>query len=548
MPRRTYRFPLALAAALLVQSLLHGWFIASHSATYDEPMLITAGLAYWRTGRDTQIFLHPPFAKRLVGLAALCAGARTDGVEEDFTGVRTLFETNRDHLDRILTFARATTALAALALTVAVSLAARRCWGDAAGMLAAGLMAVEPNLLAHGSLATTDAWFTLFVTLFAIGMIRLADPKPPAGSGTRLGLLAGLALASKFSAVGFLPAVALGVRLAQGRIRGARSVLWRLGRSAPRIAGVAALTVVAAYTVHVRVFEPGFGSGGFGSWWPVTLAGEMDQSFTRGLRWAAARAGADQPAYFHGRMWSGLIPAYFPVTLLIKVPLAVAWLALVALGFGRGIAGPGSTARRGLAYAAAVMLASVLPASLHLGLRHILPIVPLLVLVAASSLEAALPRRTLRVTLGVVGFLWAAGSAARCAPHFIAHFNELVGGPAGGWRWVADSSIDWGQDLPALRRWLEEHGVREIPLRYFGQADPSFYGIRTSAVGPGAPGWRGGLVAVSVSRLNGSVRYSLDEFRWARPLTPIATPGWSIHVYDVNRAGTGPREPATAPR
>jgi len=33
------------------------------------------------------------------------------------------------------------------------------------------------------------------------------------------------------------------------------------------------------------------------------------------------------------------------------------------------------------------------------------------------------------------------------APHYLAYFNELAGGPANGFKELADSNLDWGQDL-----------------------------------------------------------------------------------------------------
>ena len=40
-----------------------------------------------------------------------------------------------------------------------------------------------------------------------------------------------------------------------------------------------------------------------------------------------------------------------------------------------------------------------------------------------------------------------------------------------------DSNIDWGQDLPRLKRWMAAHRVDEVDLAYFGTADPHAYGI-----------------------------------------------------------------------
>ncbi len=62
-------------------------------------------------------------------------------------------------------------------------------------------------------------------------------------------------------------------------------------------------------------------------------------------------------------------------------------------------------------------------------------------------------------------------------PHYEAYFNELVGGPANGQRILVDSNLDWGQDLPALKQLLDDRGLDQVYLSYFGTAPPEQYGI-----------------------------------------------------------------------
>jgi hypothetical protein len=72
----------------------------------------------------------------------------------------------------------------------------------------------------------------------------------------------------------------------------------------------------------------------------------------------------------------------------------------------------------------------------------------------------------------------------RIAPHYLAYFNALAGGPARGWQLLVDSSIDWGQDLPGLRRWLARENAKpeekRVFLSYFGTGSPLYYGIKAT--------------------------------------------------------------------
>src|SRR5438876_5097185 len=71
-------------------------------------------------------------------------------------------------------------------------------------------------------------------------------------------------------------------------------------------------------------------------------------------------------------------------------------------------------------------------------------------------------------------------------PDYLAYFNEIAGGPRAGYRHLVDSSLDWGQDLPGLKAWLDENtdGIagKPIYLAYFGSADPEWYGIHATSL------------------------------------------------------------------
>ena len=64
-------------------------------------------------------------------------------------------------------------------------------------------------------------------------------------------------------------------------------------------------------------------------------------------------------------------------------------------------------------------------------------------------------------------------------PHYLAYFNWIAGGPVNGYKHLVHSSLDWGQDLPGLKRWLNEHdldstGKTPVYLAYFGKAKPAY--------------------------------------------------------------------------
>jgi hypothetical protein len=141
----------------------------------------------------------------------------------------------------------------------------------------------------------------------------------------------------------------------------------------------------------------------------------------------------------------------------------------------------------------------------------------------------------------------------------MSYFNEAVGGPAMGSRYLNDSNIDWGQDLLFLKQWLLAHPeARPLGLAYYNDFDPRVVGIEYDLPPPGPSarspidvewaaqlGPRPGYFAVSVNFLigtkflapNGKGSIVLiddrDHFRYFNEFTPIARAGYSINIYHI---------------
>ena len=126
--------------------------------------------------------------------------------------------------------------------------------------------------------------------------------------------------------------------------------------------------------------------------------------------------------------------------------------------------------------------------NLNLGVRHILPLYPIIFL-AVGCAAAWLWRRhgtsaNVRTVLyGLAAALVIETGAAY--PDYLAFFNRASGGERGGIRLLGDSNLDWGQDLPALAAWQKNHPDRKLYLLYFGVANPEHYGIKATPL-PGS--------------------------------------------------------------
>ena len=146
--------------------------------------------------------------------------------------------------------------------------------------------------------------------------------------------------------------------------------------------------------------------------------------------------------------------------------------------------------------------------------------------------------RTLRAILvGLV--IWHAVGSLRIYPDYLAYFNEAAGGPQNGFRHLADSNLDWGQDLKALKTYQDDHELGTIQLSYFGTASPRKYGIKNRPLpsfpfhqdAPLPKRWRG-TFAISATNLVG-LNLKDDYYERFRSMEPAAVIGHSIFIYHV---------------
>jgi hypothetical protein len=136
-------------------------------------------------------------------------------------------------------------------------------------------------------------------------------------------------------------------------------------------------------------------------------------------------------------------------------------------------------------------------------------------------------------------------------PHYLAYFNELIGGPDNGYRYLVDSNLDWGQDLKGLGLYMRERNIEKVHLSYFGAADPHNYGIRYEWMpsyylpndylndkGQITP-FRipdSGIVAISATNLQNLYFTDKTFYDWLKRYDPVEKIGYSIFIYDLDRS------------
>jgi hypothetical protein len=235
---------------------------------------------------------------------------------------------------------------------------------------------------------------------------------------------------------------------------------------------------------------------------------------------------------------------YFPVAFLLKTPPLTLFLSLLtALGLAvRRLPSPGLRGEAAILAVPLVYLGVSLTSTLNIGYRHLLPILPFL-LVWVSRLAPAVAQSRLvwrwATGLALVGYVIV---TLGLFPWYLAYFNAFAGGVDGGYRYLTDSNLDWGQTWNALRDYLDERNITEFSLSQYTINDPHAYGLdyeplppwpAASPVLPRRFNPAPGTYAISATTLQGVVVADPEMFDFFRKLEPMTRVGHAMFVYQL---------------
>ena len=589
LSRRAYaRAALVLLAATAVYAGLAIVASRSQSSTFDEPIHLPPGYLSLTLGDHRMNPDHPPLVRRLAALPLLFLDVKWE--RDDFAfkvgrpwefGKHFLYRWN--DAETLLFWGRLPIVALGVLLLAAVFSFTRRRYGEHAALLALFLGALNPDLLAHGAIVSTDLGIALFMFLAVVAFARVVERVTPVRVALA-GLAVGAACATKFSGLGLLPMlglpallVALDAEPLAVEARGLpRVVPTRTGKLAAfglvflGMGVVAVVTVWAAYGFHSSLAIDAEANARIFDWRTVELRGPGLQALFTGLRrwrllpeawiWGVQHflVHADgRPAFLMGERSQTGWWYYFPATFAMKTPLPLLLLFVAGLVTARRTAASRRTEAL-LFLPLAVFVALSVSQHINIGHRHLLPLYPFVLVVAGRMATLAFrpDKRRWAPALAVGALcLWQAVATAWAFPHYLAYFNELAGGPSNGWRLLADSNVDWGQGLKGLRQWMARSGVMRLKLAYFGTADVKYYGVNADRL----PGYQpappaatvrdirpGDLVAVSATLLQGLYvdEAMLPLMERLRSLPPVTVIGHSIFVYRADFAWDLPAAPA----
>jgi 4-amino-4-deoxy-L-arabinose transferase-like glycosyltransferase len=533
------------------------------SQTADEAAHLSAGYSYLKTGDFRINYQHPPLGKYINALPMLLLQPRLpvddpswDEADAYAFGKAFLYS-NTTPADTLLLYGRIPTILLTLCLGLILALWTRSQFGAPAALLALLLYSFDPNIIAHGRYITSDLMVTLAIFVSCLAWREYLVRRTP-GSLVRAGILLGLALLMKASAVILLPIFALLYLLCWHGGKGRPCSFRELVQALAACCALGFVVVYAGYGFETRTalsdralarrFE--MASEQLQSdphvspllrrlLDPATAIGKITHavakyapipaySYLSGVYWQADKNRQGHDSYLLGGHSEKGWWYYFPVAFAVKSPVGVILLLALCLVWAARNASGWLRAPLNwhvLTVPPAIYLAATMTSNINIGIRHLLPIYPFLYAALAAWLMGLKSGRLKFACAAVISVLVCAESIS-AYPFYLPFFNAAAGGGAQGPRYLIDSNVDWGQDLKRLKSYQAAHGGREICLSYFGHIDPAYYAIQSRPLTDAAKQDSCDL-AISVNSL-----YSDDQFAWLRKLTPDARIGYSIYYYD----------------
>lgn len=450
-------------------------------ATFDEPFYLKSGLHFWHTGSYQPLMragtMPLPVDVQTLPLRAIEA---VRGYPIDLDA----------EMNYVLPIARGMNLVFWWLLLWGGLRLGRFAGGAWGGRLAVALLACEPNLLAHASLATTD----IAVTAMMLHLVYLYVSRREDRFASRVvvpGLMYGIALSAKASALVFGPLCIAGMELCRlwqaGAFRCKPSemswVKWVQRVTSPGrwdLFWIVWIGLAFVFVFCATDFRP---QGSFVKWADTLPEGGLRD----GMSWFARNLSVFPNAgeafayqikhnirghgsYLIGEWHPRALWYYFPVALLMKLSVPMLVLLALAVLRPRRLVTP-------LGAATLMLLLFSMNCRVQIGIRLVLPLVAMLAVLAAVStgpLVAAIRETSRRRLVPAVLTLSLIAPLAMVWPHGISYINLLWGGPDEACHLLTDSNCDWGQGLPDLARWHEAHADSPLRVWYFG-TDPAIH-------------------------------------------------------------------------
>lgn len=554
---------LLVGIVLVVHGLLSYTGGFNDSPTIDEIQHITAGYAHL-TLHDYRINMEKPPLFKLVSAVPLLLvrpNFSTDTLlwqadqSDTFDVSNAFFFEGGNDPQEMIRLARIPFVLASMLLGLLMYVWSYKLTNRFIALVVTSMYAFSPLFLAHGNLANTDVLAGLgIVAILFTGRRMIAVPTVQ--SGFLFGISCGLLVLCKQSVL-----IAIIVVVMVFVYRAMRFIVTNKSREALHMGRVLLVSFVTASSVVYALYL--FASYGypreksvpqifeFARDWGIPFADVLSfwsqyplirpvVLWVVGLARELIHTTSLNTVYLAGEFYRGGRIDYFPLLYWYKTPIYVHVLTVLSVFGYVLLVRARKISVRLLNRSLDIFLIGLtcflyglvaLNAQLNIGVRHIIPIIPLIFLLIGVGLWILWSRVKTRIGKRIiflivsVSLLMSIVVAIVEYPSYLSFYNWFAGGTENGYKIAIDSNYDWGQDYLRLGTWVKDNNVEtlyvdcqpaaQVPLRYYlGSAYQKFAGSaswwsETTPIQSLSELSLGDLLAVCVSSLY-SALYATD--------------------------------------
>lgn len=517
---------------LLTVHFVFGWIsLRNQAPTADEYSYTATAYLYVNTGDFRLDRTHPPLLRMLMGIPLQFVPIHLPPLQEEkwsspeanmlgyVIGWELLLGGMNDWR-LLLTVARIPILLLSVGLGVLLFIWGRELYGNAGALVVLFIYSLSPNILAHASLATMDLGISFFflATLYALYRY-LKHPRMLHVLIT--GIVFGLALAAKVTAV----------LLAVPIITGLLIHYWKSQKNDPSYSRSILIRhsfILLCSCILSLLLVYGFPLKPF--YFFDTLRNVFVKSTQAGGEVVAGMPHANHAFYLMGDYSTSGWFYYYFAAFLMKTPLAFLMVLFLSIVFC-----PKRWFHQAdvlLVSAISILLIAGMFNRVNIGIRHVLPLYPLLFLY--SGRVVLIQNQFIRGVIVPILLLWFLMASVWISPHYLAYFNEAVGGSHHAHELLDDSNIDWGQDFSALKTVQERYPDEPFYVATNWIFHPSAFDLEASLLQENQiPAPPKGIVAVGKhwavrQRLHPRSPYYFD---WFEKYEPIGHVGYSILLY-----------------
>ncbi len=450
------------------------------SLTADEGAYIASANAFYYNADYSINVYHPPLIKQFFSIPSIFLNAnfpaQSKYIKEKnaiLLGNEFLFESNND-ADKIIFWTRFVNIVLATILGLFVFIFALKLFGKRGAYISLVIYILTPEIIAHSSLATLDIGNALFIFLTLFAFWRLLE-HPSLRNYLFLLISFSFAILTKHTSFLLIPAVvvlyiSLKIKKQTHKLDSWYSTdITKINKY--KLISTAIVILFSLIFIFAIIWaDYGFE---FGPAKSINMIVPVP-SYINGINLQLKHSEQGGITYFFGETSTTGSMFYFLAAFLVKTPLPILLLFFTSIFLLRK--------EQKLYFILVPIVILFLYFSLinniFIGLRYILPIYPLIAL-SIGSIGNSLSSPKLRY-LFIVLFCWLAVSIALTYPNYLSYFNEFVG--SNSQKYLADSNIDWGQDLILLKNHIEKNSIQNIAISYWGADSLKYRNLEKYAI------------------------------------------------------------------